>query len=65
LVGHKPNTGFLGNQVKLDEKGYLLLDKHTMTSIPGVFACGDVADNRYRYYLNVEVTSLFDMIIYR
>ena len=47
-IGHRPNTGFLGKQIELDENGYIILKKHTMTSIPGVFACGDVADTRYK-----------------
>ena len=47
-IGHRPNTGFLGKQIELDESGYIILKKHTMTSIPGVFACGDVADTRYK-----------------
>lgn len=47
-IGHKPNTGFLGNQIELDEEGYIKTVRHTMTSKPGVFACGDVVDKRYR-----------------
>ena len=47
-IGHKPNTKFLDGQLVLDENGYVLLSKNTMTSVPGVFACGDVVDTRYR-----------------
>jgi thioredoxin reductase (NADPH) len=49
-IGHTPNTGFLGGQVKVDEKGYIVWTKphRTDTSVPGVFAAGDVADNYYK-----------------
>ncbi len=47
-IGHQPNTGFLRGIVDLDERGYVLVREHTMTSVPGVFAAGDVADSRYR-----------------
>lgn len=47
-IGHKPVTDFLNGQVELDENGYIVLKEHTMTSIPGIFACGDVADKRYK-----------------
>ena len=47
-IGHKPNTGFLEGQLDMDDSGYLLHTEHTMTSVPGVFAAGDVVDTRYR-----------------
>lgn len=48
-IGHKPNTDFLGGQLKTDETGYLITSgKSTATSIEGVFAAGDVADPVYR-----------------
>jgi len=47
-IGHKPITDFLGGQVEMDQEGYLLWKENSMTSVPGVFAGGDVVDNRYR-----------------
>jgi len=47
-IGHHPNTELFRGQVELDEKGYVVLKKHTMTSVDGVFAAGDVHDTRYR-----------------
>lgn len=48
-IGHKPNTDFLNNQLKTDSQGYLLVTPGTTkTSIPGVFAAGDVQDPVYR-----------------
>ncbi len=47
-IGHKPITDFLGGQVETDEEGYILHKHHTMTSVDGVFAAGDVVDTRYK-----------------
>ncbi|NNN07360.1 MAG: thioredoxin-disulfide reductase [Elusimicrobia bacterium] len=47
-IGHQPTTDFLGGQLKLDENGYVDADDRTRTSVPGVFAAGDVMDHRYR-----------------
>ena len=42
FVGHDPNTGFLKGLVALDEKGYVKTDNQLQTSVPGIFACGEV-----------------------
>jgi thioredoxin reductase (NADPH) len=48
-IGHTPNTGFLGEQVALHETGYIKVSPgRTCTSVPGVFAAGDVVDDYYR-----------------
>ena len=47
-IGHKPNTEFLKGQVELDEKEYVVLKDTNKTSVPGVFAAGDVHDYRYQ-----------------
>ena len=47
-IGHKPITAFLGEQIETDENGYIVHKNHTMTSVDGVFAAGDVVDTRYK-----------------
>lgn len=48
-IGHHPNTGFVKGLVDTDENGYIVVKPGTSeTNIPGIFACGDVQDNRYR-----------------
>ncbi|WP_151737730.1 thioredoxin-disulfide reductase [Paenibacillus tengchongensis] len=48
-IGHTPNTAFLGGQITTDANGYIVVNPGTTeTNIPGVFACGDVQDTRYR-----------------
>ena len=47
-IGHEPNTEIFRGQLDLDDKGYIILKDHTLTSVDGVFAAGDVHDYRYR-----------------
>lgn len=48
-IGHTPNTKFLDNQIETDELGYIKVKPGSSeTNIPGVFACGDVQDHKYR-----------------
>jgi thioredoxin reductase (NADPH) len=49
-IGHTPNTAFVKGQLELNEKGYIRWTKmfRTCTSVEGVFAAGDVADDYYR-----------------
>ena len=43
-IGHIPNTKFLNNLVKTDKAGYIVTDKKSKTSVPGIFSSGDVQD---------------------
>jgi thioredoxin reductase (NADPH) len=49
-IGHTPNTAFLKGQVAINDKGYIkwTMPFRTFTSVEGVFAAGDVADDYYR-----------------
>ncbi|HEX2721328.1 MAG TPA: thioredoxin-disulfide reductase [Gemmatimonadaceae bacterium] len=48
-IGHEPNTKFLRGQLELTPHGYIKVDPwRTSTSVPGVFAAGDVIDDYYR-----------------
>ncbi len=48
-IGHEPNVALVKGLVDLDEKGYIqTVPGRALTNIPGLFACGDVQDHRYR-----------------
>ena len=48
-IGHTPNTALLAGQLDMDENGYVVVgEPRTATSVPGVFAAGDVTDRIYR-----------------
>eukprot|EP00444_Apocalathium_aciculiferum_P026774 CAMPEP_0183445838 /NCGR_PEP_ID=MMETSP0370-20130417/96555_1 /TAXON_ID=268820 /ORGANISM="Peridinium aciculiferum, Strain PAER-2" /LENGTH=632 /DNA_ID=CAMNT_0025636481 /DNA_START=63 /DNA_END=1961 /DNA_ORIENTATION=+ len=48
-IGHDPNTAILADKVDMDKERYIITpDKSTQTSVPGIFAAGDVADKIYR-----------------
>jgi thioredoxin reductase (NADPH) len=57
-IGHTPNTGFLDGQLELTPKKYIVWKKHfrTDTSVEGVFAAGDVADDYYRQAISAAGT---------
>ncbi len=47
-IGHEPNAKMFKGQLDMDQDGYLKSRDFVFTNVPGVFACGDVQDRRYR-----------------
>jgi thioredoxin reductase (NADPH) len=47
-IGHEPNTAVVKGQLELDDMGYVKTFGGSITSVEGVFACGDVQDHYYR-----------------
>jgi thioredoxin reductase (NADPH) len=48
FIGHEPNTQMFLGQLEMDAEGYLVVDKRLHTSVPGVFAAGEVHDNWFK-----------------
>jgi thioredoxin reductase (NADPH) len=48
FIGHIPNTDLYEGQLELDENGYVQVDRFMQTSVPGVYAAGEVADSHFR-----------------
>lgn len=48
FIGHKPNTELFQGQIEMDRLGYIVTDKSMLTSVPGVFAAGEVMDATFR-----------------
>jgi thioredoxin reductase (NADPH) len=47
-IGHLPNTALFKGQLAMDHEGYLIVDPYLHTTVPGVFAAGEVHDKRFR-----------------
>src|SRR5256885_4988658 len=55
-IGHIPNTKMFDDQLETDADGYLKTHDYVFTRVPGVFACGDVQDRRYRQAITAAGT---------
>jgi thioredoxin reductase (NADPH) len=55
-IGHIPNTKILNGALETDRDGYLVTRDYVHTKIPGVYACGDVQDRRYRQAITAAGT---------
>lgn len=47
-IGHKPDSEIFSGPIEIDERGYIVVENHTTTNIPGVYVAGDVHDDHYK-----------------
>jgi thioredoxin reductase (NADPH) len=55
-IGHIPNAKMFDGQIDLDQDGYIKTHNNVFTRVPGVYACGDVQDRRYRQAITAAGT---------
>jgi thioredoxin reductase (NADPH) len=55
-IGHIPNARMFEGQLETDQDGYLVTTNNVFTKVPGVYACGDVQDRRYRQAITAAGT---------
>ena len=48
FIGHTPNSQLFKGQLEMDKQGYLVVDHLMQTSVPGVYAAGEIADPHFR-----------------
>jgi thioredoxin reductase (NADPH) len=55
-IGHIPNARMFEGQLDTDQDGYLVTKNYVHTRVPGVYACGDIQDRRYRQAITAAGT---------
>ncbi|HUJ95143.1 MAG TPA: thioredoxin-disulfide reductase [Terriglobales bacterium] len=55
-IGHTPNAKVFEGQLETDQDGYLVTTNYVHTKVPGVYACGDVQDRRFRQAITAAGT---------